>query len=292
MVEARTVADSLNPVGDRLTTFVLTYPRFIHAELMTHRVFSRNSASSRAIPVKKMIEMVKTNPVIPEYWGKNQKGMQAKEELTGWKKKAAEFLWLRGRDVAVMIVKGLLKLDLHKQIANRLLEPWMHITVLVSSTEFDNWFKLRDHQDAQPEMQTLAKAMRVAQRDSIPKRLAAGEWHLPFADQFLDDVKDIGDLLRISTARAARLSYLTFEGNIDYEKDYALHDQLLESGHWSPFEHSAKAMDSHEWSGNFRGFFQYRKQFLKESGTPPDNERYQRQHREAELSNRNFLIPG
>lgn len=132
--ECRILLDSINTSGDRLTTFQITYPRFVHCELMTHRVFSRNSSSSRAIPIEKMIEQVENDPVIPVYWGKNQRGMQATEELTGVVRERAIEKWLDARDCAVDHAREMHLNCVHKQIVNRILEPWMWITVLVSAT--------------------------------------------------------------------------------------------------------------------------------------------------------------
>jgi thymidylate synthase ThyX len=193
------VLDSVSPVGCRLTTFALTYPRFVHAELMTHRVFSRNSASSRAIPSERMRTLVKEHPALPVWWGKNQAGMQAREELelewtgpmTGVRHEAEGYgslgprqevqrLWLEARDAMIGYSDRLAKLGLHKQLCNRLTETWMPITVLVSATSFANWFHLRDHKDAQPELQVIATEMHYQYLESQPQRLRQGEWHLPF----------------------------------------------------------------------------------------------------------------
>jgi hypothetical protein len=159
MITAKIICDSINPLRIRLTTFELTYPRFIHSELMTHRMLSKNSASSRAIPIKKMIKAVIDNPAVPERWGANQSGMQANNELTEFKKKICKFIWLQSRWFAVGIVWLLDKIGLHKQISNRLLEPWSHITVVCSGTYFNNFFSLRAHPMAQPEFQVLAYKM-------------------------------------------------------------------------------------------------------------------------------------
>lgn len=259
MISAKIVADSVSPVGNRITTFVATYPRFIHSEVMTHRSFSRNAASSRAIPVKKMVDAIKENPAMPVFWGKNQKGMQAAEELDDAGKAIAQVTWLQARDAAVQFAEQMLDNDVHKQIANRLLEPFAHMTTLITATDYANFFNLRAHPDAQPEFQELAYVMLEAYVDSVPQKLKQDEWHLPFADQYIESGLTPEQLLKISTARAARVSYLNFEGNIDHEKDYALHDSLLANGHMSPFEHAAQATTSNKYFGNFKGWLQYRK---------------------------------
>lgn len=298
MINAKILLDSVNVAGNRITTWVLTYPRFFHSELMTHRVFSRNASSSRAIPVKKMLDDVKNNPAMPVFWGKNQSGMQAAEELDKIEKKwigvgsvyrtdreQAEYLWLKARDEAVATVEEMVKVGLHKQIANRLLEPWMHITVIATATEHENFFSLRAHKDAQPEFQALAYLMLDRYQSSTPTKLAPNEWHIPFGDN-LDRIRlkgiwektngtrtiytqsDVNEmLLKVATARCARVSYLNFEGKDDYEADIALSERLSQSGHWSPFEHCALSLGKDEQSGNFRGWKQYRKFFPMENRT-------------------------
>ncbi len=260
---AKILLDSVNPVGDRLTTFELTYPRFVHAELMTHRLFSRNSASSRAIPTEQLISRVTRHPVLPKWWGKNQSGMQAREQLEGKALSEVMHTWLDARNVAVAYVKELHRLGLHKQIANRIIEPWMFITVIVSATEYDNWFHLRDDPDAQPEIAWVAHEMRQLYVAGEPTELDVGEWHLPMIHDHERELSP--DLLRkISVARCARVSYLTHDGKRDYEEDVALHDRLVGNGHWSPFEHVAEADGTHSRHGNFIGWRQYRKLFRQE----------------------------
>lgn len=283
MISSTLLLDSVNPAGCRLTTWILTYPRFFHSELMTHRVFSRNAASSRAIPVKKVIEEVKNNPAMPVFWGKNQSGMQASQELENSLKELSKAEWLKARDVAIDHAQKMLELGLHKQIANRILEPFMHMTVILTGTEFENFFALRAHKDAQPEFQELAYNMLSMYESNEPKKLKEGEWHIPFSDKldmerlaamyhkrtgrhYLGEDKDMIDIrLKISTARCARVSYLNFEGKDDYDADLALCETLSSSGHWSPFEHCAQSLGNESWSGNFRGWKQYRKFFDQEN---------------------------
>ncbi len=156
-VSAKVIKDSISPDGVRITTLELEYPRIIHSELMTHRVFSRNSASSRAIPVSKVIELVESNPAMPVHWGKNQAGMQAKEELDDLNKEAVRQLWLEAAKQAVSIAKVMADIGGHKQVVNRILEPFQHMKVVVTSTEWANWDWLRDHPDADPTIHALAK---------------------------------------------------------------------------------------------------------------------------------------
>lgn len=267
---AKIIKDSINPVGDRITTFELTYPRFVHAELLTHRMFSRNSASSRAIPIEKLMERVRDYPVMPKWWGKNQKGMQAREELEGEELENAMLIWLDGSRQALALAERLRQAGLHKQIVNRVIEPWMFITVIVTATEYENWFYLRDSEHAQPEIAWVAKEMRRLYDENKPEELEPGAWHLPYVE--LDDrdhplyvdSEDDEFLCKISTARCARVSYLTHDGRRDYDEDIRLHDSLAENGHWSPFEHVAECFYMSERHGNFVGWRQYRKLFRNE----------------------------
>jgi len=402
-ISAEIVADSVNDFGNRVTTMLVTFPRYILAELNTHRMFSKNSASSRAIPFAKMVKAVQENPFIPIAWQKYHSGMQGTEYYS---EEAiinhAKSVWLESRDNQVRLAKELSEgykgqNPITKQFCNRLLESFMWHTVLITATEWENFFHLRCPQytmlyshngevrgkevyrskkdlmkaenisdvgvnwfkmnkgQAEIHMMALAEAMWDAYNESTPKKLAAGEWHIPFIDginllklsELLPDAKtlphpdDVGGslhavkekisenfdinkgfkdsndnyyplyeydlkqwfedaLVKISTAMCARTSYTVVgeEGKEpNYENDLKLHDRLSNSGHWSPFEHCARAMDTTEmrgyqgnvkfkrtesggtfsseagWSGNFRGFIQYRKTFenenvtLKEYGT-------------------------
>lgn len=261
-ITAKVVEDSMNQAGIRLSTLQLRYPRFVHAEFMTHRVFSRNASSSRAIPVSKMLEQVWNDPAAPIHWGANQPGMQANAELTGWRRKVAQGIWRwSGRLMCGFVWTGM-KIGMHKQTANRLLEPWQFIHVIVTATEWANFFALRDHRDAQPEIRALAIVMREALRASSPRLLAMGEWHLPYvtAAERRDFQPDL--LVKLSAARCARVSYLTHDGQApSLNKDLDLYDRLVGSVplHASPIEHQATPLHFAEWSGNFRGWAQYRK---------------------------------
>lgn len=263
MIDVCIVADSVSEAHARIVTAVWTYPRFIHSEVMTHRVFSRNAASSRAIPVEKMIARIEQEPAMPVYWGQNCRGMSASQAIDDDLVPKAKVEWLLAMKDAVAHARNLAAMGVHKQVTNRVVEPYAHMTTVITSTEWSNFFALRVDKEAQPEFFVLAQLMLRAYLNSRPKALAAGSWHLPFADKYLQDVTE-GQALKIVTARCARVSYLNFEGDIDYEKDYALHDDLLAKGHMSPFEHAARAEDHINRSGNFLGFTQYRKQFDNE----------------------------
>lgn len=260
--ETRIILDSIAESGARLTTWELTYPRFVHAELMTHRDFSRNAGSSRAIPTKKLIEKVVNDPALPLVWGSNQAGMQAGAELEGEALEKVKAAWMRGRDQMVALATELNDLGLHKQFVNRVIEPWMFITVIVSATNFMNWYGLRAHAHAQPEIGWVAKDMIRAIKLSKPIRMLSGEWHMPFCEDknalyqagFSED-----DVKLISVARCARVSYETHEGVRDPKKDVGLATDLMSHPHMSPFEHVARALAEPERHGNFIGWKQLRK---------------------------------
>jgi thymidylate synthase ThyX len=270
--DAKIILDSVNPHnGIRLVTSELTYPRFVHAEFMTHRMFSRNAASSRAIPNSKMITHVNENPAMPTYWGKSKRGMSASVEINNID--AAKVLWLRAKDQMIEKAEAFRNMKLHKQIANRILEPWKYITVICTATQYSNFFALRNHGDAQPEIQYLAQIWDEALKASTP---AEREWHIPYIQEDEQNL-DLEVRKKIGTARCARVSYLTHDGVRNIDKDLILHERLLTGsghGHWSPFEHVAQATDMTEarynfatrqweegpiWCGNFQGWVQYRK---------------------------------
>ncbi len=264
---AKILKDSIALNGTRLTTFEVTFPRIVLAEFNTHRMFSRNSASSRAIPVEKMLKRVLDDPFIPIYWGKNQKGMQADQELTEVEQASARDAWLNSRDAAVEHTRNVLSCGVHKQITNRLLEPFMWHTVIVTATEFQNFFALRCHPDAQPEIRQIAVMMRDLYQRSKPETKLVGEWHLPLIGDNEVDVwsVDIELVKKISVGRCARVSYLTHDGKRDPQADIDLCDRLQSSGHMSPFEHVARAMQVATPYGNFVGWWQFRKELPNEA---------------------------
>lgn len=284
MYSAKILADSFNLEAEtRLTTFEITYPRFVHSELLTHRMFSRNSASSRAIPNEKLRQRIIDNPVFPVWWGKNQSGMQANEELDPEKIKEVESIWITARDHMLAFSEQLGNLGVHKQICNRLLEPWMYITVIVTATEYENYYYLRTSQlptgqnkvldkrkfdpnfPAQPEIQKIARLMWELQQESEPYKARHGDWHLPLVTETERATLTLDQCIKLSVGRCARVSYLTHDGKRDLEADFKLHDRLEKSGHWSPFEHQAKALALPERNGNFIGWEQYRKTFRQEN---------------------------
>lgn len=259
MYSCKILADSVAPSGARLTSFEVTFPRFILAEVNTHRVLSRNSASSRAIPVAKQLKRITDDPFVPIYWGRNQAGMQAAEKLSPDREEEAVTIWLSARDAAIAHAGELLALDVHKQTVNRLLEPFAWHTAILTATTWDNFFHLRNHPDAQPEFQRIAALMQMQMQANEPEFLPSGEWHLPYVSKPEHSEHAIQQLIELSVARCARTSTLTQDGIRDVEKDFGLTAKLLFGGHISPMEHQGKSTDSKEQSGNFVGWTQYRK---------------------------------
>ena len=255
------IADSISPDGVRLTTIEATIHRFVLSELNTHRLFSRNSASSRAVPVAKQIARVLTDPAVPIEFGGKQAGMQAGPPLEGTARAEAEAAWLEARDHAVDAAQRLLDLGVHKQVANRLLEPFMWHTVIVSATDWDGFWTQRCSPLAQPEIRVAAEAMRAAMQASTPVPCAAGEWHLPYVDD--EDRAAIGDadvLRKVSAARCGRVSYLNHEGRRDLDDDLRLYERFVTAQpvHASPLEHVATPAEDGAVVGNFQRWRQLR----------------------------------
>ena len=301
-ISAKVVEDS-TANGVRLITMELCYHRFIHGELMTHRVFSRNASSSRAIPVAKMMEQVDSNPATPLHWGKNQPGMQAQVENVDGSGNLAfvddmppKEVWKIAATYSTVIAESFSEANYHKQIVNRLLEPFQFIKVVVTATEWHNFFCLRDHKDAQPEIRELARVMKQAQEESSPEVLEAWEWHLPYVstEELLEYGLDVA--VKCSAARCARVSYLNHDNSSpSVDKDLELFNMLAsrpyddgkghvlgedDPVHMSPLEHQARPIqeyrsfpspghlwevgithqsrDGEYWSGNFRSWIQHR----------------------------------
>ena len=285
---ASIILDSVGPNGARLTTFELTYPRFIHAELMTHRMLSRNAASSRAIPVDKLMKRIQEDPAMPVFWGKNNPGMQSKAELQEPLRSEQISDWLQLRDIVIKCVEVFKVRGLHKQLANRPLETWMDITVIATATHWSNMRALRVSPEAQPEFDDLARKMFAAYDVSVPQKLRAGQWHLPFVTRFDEEelrAKGIHDdeLTMVSSGRCAAVSYLNHDsGKSEPNKDNDRAQKLLGNGHMSPFEHVAQAMTKEAWThfamqaavdwvdrgipmGNLWGWVQFRKTIPNEN---------------------------
>lgn len=286
------ICDSVSPDGVRITTFVCTFWRLLLAEWNTHRVFSRNAASSRAIPSAKMIEAVLAAPFVPWHWPAEQKGMQGGPPLGYEEQRACRAEWLAARDDAVKQARRLKDLGLHKSIGNRLLEPFMWASDVVTSTEWDNFFNLRAHEGAEPHFADLAFAMAELYFVTKPVKVDYGEWHLPFIQrQELDSLALLGPgrlkaeqletLKRVSAARCARVSYTVryeeesagtgVEAEPRVDRDLARYDKLVNSRpvHASPFEHVATPHEA-MFSGigacrNFRGWVQFRGEIPEET---------------------------
>jgi thymidylate synthase ThyX len=268
-IDATIIADSKNEFGNRAITFVITFPRIVLAEFNTHRMLSRNSASSRAVPFVKMLQKTLDHPMVPIKWMKDHKGMQGNEFFTDKEidDLGLDLIWLSARDSMISHAKDLADAGVTKQICNRLLEPFMWHTAIVTATEWENFFALRADEAAEIHIADLAHKMLAEANLSEPKQLKSGEWHIPFGDDIdnkrLGIFQNIGDdegaltpsterlKIKIATARCARVSYLNFEGKDDYEADIKLHDKLChpDYGHWSPFEHCMKAMREEVYEG-------------------------------------------
>lgn len=265
---AKVICDSVSPYGVRLTTMEVKYHRFILAEMNTHRVFSRNTASSRAIPYKKVRDSVMDDPALPLSWPQERKGMQGGEELSIAAIIGAENQWLKARDLAVETADRLHTLGLHKSVINRLLEPFQYVTSIITATDWQGFFDQRDSELAQPEIREAARAMRRAYDLGSPQRVGRGEWHLPYitSDDLLEaherhyDRHQTQSVFKmLSSARCARVSYLTHTGKRDWNADLQLYSRLVTAypPHWSPLEHVATPT-AFPVAGNFRGWAQLR----------------------------------
>lgn len=263
---ARVVADSFSEWGQRLTTIEATFHRFVLAEFNTHRVFSRNSASSRAIPVRKQLERVCDSPAVPVEWRAEKPGMQGGELLTGADAVEAERQWFLGRNAAMQVAENMVQTGVHKSIVNRVLEPYMWHTVIVTATDWDGFWHQRVSPLAQPEIRVAAEAMKVAYDASSPVVTMDGDWHLPYLrdEDYGDAEGDLSILKRVSVARCARVSYLTHDGTRSLEKDLELYERLVSADpmHASPLEHVATPSNPQDDPlgplGNFTGWCQLR----------------------------------
>lgn len=252
-INVEVVADSIHE-GVRIVTLELTYPRILLAEANTHRMLSRNTASSRAIPVKVRCDAVDLDPFVPRAFGKNKRGMQSTELLEDDANQKATGLWLYAKAQAVWTARALAEIEVHKQYANRLTETFAHIKQLVTATDLDNFLNLRDHVDAQPEFAELASKIRVALENSSPCQLYTGEWHLPYVkasdyDAALElfspntwnlDSRVWDLLVKVSVSRCAAISYEKHDLVKSFDEEVEKHNKFLESGHMSPLEHQAQ----------------------------------------------------
>ena len=282
--------------GIRFLSFEIEYPRFILAELNTHRMLSKNSSSSRAIPIKAMHDAIRSNTARPIHFGKNQPGMQAAEELDQASKESVIRVWDAARDSAIALSAVLSDIGAHKQIANRVTEPYQMMKTVLSGTEFANLKWLRHHSDAQPEFYELLDVMIDAENNSSPVELYPGEWHLPYVEaernqfgalEYFSATREpisLFDAKKISASCCAQTSYRKNDDSL--EKAQMVFARLIESQpcHSSPVEHQATPMKEHVvlggadlyperweegvthmdrqrqlWSGNLKGWIQHRK---------------------------------
>lgn len=288
-IVARVVAKSKSSVtGKEITTFECEYPRFVHSELLTHRMLSRNAASSRAIPITKTIEQVSNNPAYPVHWGKNQPGMQAKEELVGEDLDAAKKNWFNQAKYSAEAAEAISSWGAHKQIVNRVLEPFVFMKTVITATEWNNFFYLRDHEDADPTIAELARVMKEAISQVEAEVLEPGEWHVPYymGGYWTEGSRGtLAEALAVSSSCCAQVSFRLLDTSL--EKADKIYDRLVNSKpvHASPFEHQSTPMegsgynsylnnpeisdswqegithyDKHGnfWSANFNGWIQHR----------------------------------
>ena len=292
-ISATIIADSINGNGDRLVTYEFVYPRWILAEVDTHRILSKNSASSRAVPVASMFEQIENSPAMPVHWGENQPGMTSKVELDFLKKESAKLMWVSAAKTMVSFARILsdkMGINGHKQWVNRLCENFTFTKTVITGTHWENFFWLRHHPDAQPEFQELARCAYEARQLSTPTLLRPGEWHLPYV-QFKDGqywvdeltIVDLETAKMISVSCCAQVSYRKLDDSI--EKARKIFDMLnigsnVKPAHASPLEHQGTPMNVFEsmpffpstweegithvrkdctmWSGNLCGWIQFR----------------------------------
>jgi hypothetical protein len=280
-LDVKLVADSISCHGERISTFALEYPRYIHSELMTHRMLSRNAQSSRAIPVEKLIKRTYEHKVVPAF-AENKKGMQAGPALSAMQQITAEECWESAHGAAVYWATKLAALGVHKQWVNRLLEPFSTIVSVFTGTEdvWPHFFKLRNHPDAEPSFQELAQRMEGELEFSHPQQT---HLHLPFvtSEEKAMDLSE-GALMRLSAARCARVSYLTHEGKRDLVADYDLYERLAFATppHESPLEHPAKSTPKGQKFANYKGWRSFRHS-MAEFRTEVDDELIRRNERDA-----------
>lgn len=260
-IKAKIVCDSISPNGDRLTTIECVFPRYILPEVLTHRMISKSAQSSRAIPISKRIEEVRENPYIPIHWGQNKAGMVAEIEVSDETKDEAESVWREAALAAADYAHYLGQLKIHKQVASRILEPFLWQTNVMSSTSFgwDNLIKLRAHPDAQTEFQELAVSIRHELNNSRPKYIEYGQMHLPYITQSELDNHGIYKCQKASVARVARTSYGN-QGGWDIEKDLELEKRLFSADpkHDAPYEMPACPTVDKNIKGNYNGWLQLR----------------------------------
>ncbi len=269
MIKVSILADSINPAGYRITTWELTHPRFIHSEFLRHRMLSLNAASSRAIPVEKMLREVRDSPAMFEQYGAANKGMSAQTLLDPLQQSLFNSAWLDARNYCLRAASDVRELAA-KQMVNRMLEPWAHMTVIVTGTEWNNFYALRAHPAAQPEFQVLAYRMLHTYLNSVPTPLQFNQWHLPLV--YPEDREQFNDqeLVKLSAGRTARVSYNRHHDDSTPEKDIKRANDLVDAKHMSPTEHPAMAVTGNAFHGCYRGWKPWRKFLTGENQTDVD----------------------
>ena len=269
LITAKVIADSINETGQRLTTFELEFPRLILSECNTHGAIEKNTSSSRAIPVSKMLDHILEQNLKPIYFGSKKSGMQAGNELESISLEVAKGLWEDSLEKAVFYANQLDALGVAKEVTNRITEPYQLIKAVWSATDWENWFNLRLEKDADPNICMLAYKMYQAMQESKPIELKVGEWHLPYVDKYdipitysdqggyeyetgyhtfyydsevghtCEQVLTLEQAIKLSAASCASVSYRT-EG-MTLEKAEKIFDMLIKAEviHASPFEHLA-----------------------------------------------------
>jgi len=259
------------------------FANFIANGVVVHN--SRNSASSRAISMSRLRSRIEGNPAMPIFYGKQESSMQANEPMPAEDVEKVKRIWRDACRAAMKVHTQLEAFGLHKQWTNRIVEPWMFITITLTATEYDGWFHQRVSALAQPEIAWLSQQMFFLRQESRPIKLHAGEWHLPYITDEDRQEATVQQLVQLSTARCARTSYLTHEGKRSLSEDYALYQRLRSASpaHWSPAEHPCAATTTEEWNsivlrhigeavrqgvcfepsvmGNVVGWISHRKQF-------------------------------
>jgi len=261
------LADSIAKNGCRLTTLLFhRFPKVLLAELNTHALVRRSVASARAIPVKKYVEMVRKDPYIPQ-WTSAQSGMTGGDNLSSDEKNYLTTIYLQEMDRACqMALRMHYDLKVAKQDANRLLDQYVRVPVVATSTDWGTVFVLRDSHLAQPEFAAQAHGARIAMAHSIPVELQLTDWHIAWAHK-ADEGLELNDLLSLNAARSARTSYNNQDGPITLDKANEMSHNLEKDGHTVPFEHAAKPSKNADRFGTYRGWLSHR--WFIENGINP-----------------------
>lgn len=251
--DCKVIADSVNQDEDRLITWSVTFPRYVLAEFNTHGMLSRNSASSRAIPGEIQIQRVRTTPFVPFYWGRRQAGMVADAEVPESVQAACRRAWINASRAAAAYAEDMILpideggMGLHKQVPSRLLEPFLWHTAIVTATEVRNFFNLRTHKAAAPEIRRIAEMMYETYAAHTPRELVPGDWHLPLVDDEDRALSGTGlELAKVSANRCKRVSFAKLLATRPIQEEIIGCDDMIRSGHMSPLQHPARAFTEDE----------------------------------------------